>query len=476
MTCGWNILHVGEATIGLKKYNGKREYWDKEIDKLIKNRRQANKLFRVWSKHPNCSPELLQVLWDDYLDKKKRVATKVKQNEFNRKIKVISENAAKATSNPRSYWNMLRKLNNSNDYPIRIRDPEDHNKVIDDPVVIKEKLTKYWSTLGGTQSKINEEQKERIKELESASPEADSFNCVIFNADYVQAAIMKLKNGKAIGPDNVPGEFLKFGGTQLQDAMLKLFCKIKTVETIPSDWYEGYVKPLFKEGNHEILSNYRGITISSVAYKVLVSIIERQTMTFLEDKNILGECQGAFRKNRRCEDQIYSLKGMCTIRKKNKKNTFLAFLDVSKAFDTLDRTQLFNHIWDKGIQGKAWRLVKMLYQKVDNKVVFGKFESDAYEVLNGVKQGCIMSPCLFNLAMADLERMLHQCNGIEIGDRTVHGLFYADDIVLMANTDQELLHMLQKAHEFAQLWGLRFNSKNPKYLSLARDSQIRNGP
>ena len=91
----------------------------------------------------------------------------------------------------------------------------------------------------------------------------------------------------------------------------------------------------------------------------------------------------------------------------------------------------------KGIQGKAWCLIWMLYQCVDNRVIFGKFETETYEVSNGLKQGCIMSPCLFNLVLADLEEMLQKCEGINAGGLKVCGLFYADDIVLMADTECE---------------------------------------
>ena len=94
-------------------------------------------------------------------------------------------------------------------------------------------------------------------------------------------------------------------------------------------------------------------------------------------------------------------------RRSKGKKTFLGFLDVSKAFDTIDRDRLFTYLWDKGnIQGKAWQMIHMLYKHVDNKVIFGKYESELYEVINGVKQGCISSPCLFNLAMTDLRNML----------------------------------------------------------------------
>jgi hypothetical protein len=83
------------------------------------------------------------------------------------------------------------------------------------------------------------------------------------------------------------------------------------------------------------LDNYRGITLSSNVYKVFSKVIEKKIVSFLEDSNILGESQGAFRKNRRLEDHIF------TLQKKKEKNTYLAFLDLSKAFDRVWREGLF---------------------------------------------------------------------------------------------------------------------------------------
>ena len=110
----------------------------------------------------------------------------------------------------------------------------------------------------------------------------------------------------------------------------------------------------------------------------------------------------------------------------------------------------------------------MLYRKVENKVIFGRFESNTYEVLNGVKQGCILSPCLFNLAMIDLHDMLQECNGIDINGSKVHSLFYADDIVLMAQNEKSLLHMLKQDNLFSRKWGLKFNERKSQVLIIGK--------
>jgi putative NADPH-quinone reductase len=67
----------------------------------------------------------------------------------------------------------------------------------------------------------------------------------------------------------------------------------------------------------------------------------------------------------------------------------LAFLDLSKAFDRVWRDGLFALLWENGIKGKCWRLLRKMYEKVENKVIFGDFESDWFDQEFGLKQGCV---------------------------------------------------------------------------------------
>ena len=95
-----------------------------------------------------------------------------------------------------------------------------------------------------------------------------------------------------------------------------------------------------------MLSNYYGITISYVVYKMLVGRIEHQVIGYIEEYGILSDYQCAFLRARRCKDHMYCcLKGKCSLKKSRKQKTYLAFLDISKAFDTVDRTALFIDIF-----------------------------------------------------------------------------------------------------------------------------------
>ena len=472
------LRQAGKTTIGYKKFGSKRAFWDKEVDLLINNRKKANRLYRIWSSHSHCSPELLQTLWDDYRDKKRKVSEHIKHTTMVHKINVITKNAAKASKNPRAYWNMLRKFNKSSGYPLRIQNPENPNEIVDDPIEIKNILTNYWANLGKSNKDKNKDEIADVDKLKYAPPSPEALKTIRIDEDSLKKAINSLQNGKATGVDKIPGEFIKYGGKSLFNAFLYLLSIIKVTETMPDEWFEGIVKPLLKAGNKEDLNNYRGITISCVAYKVLVKIIETQVTGYCETNNLFGEYQGAFRKGRRCEDNLFSLKGICAIRKSKKQNTYLAYLDISKAFDTLDRDKLFIHVWNKGIQDKVWRLIKMLYQKVDNKVIFGSFESELFQVDTGVKQGCILSPTLFNLVTTDLENMLDSCHGVPLGETAIKGLYYADDIVLLATNGTQLQSMLDLAHQFASKWGLKFNKVKSQVMVIGKrlsDKQWRLG-
>ena len=188
-------------------------------------------------------------------------------------------------------------------------------------------------------------------------------------------------------------------------------------------------------------------------------------MAFHEDKNILGESQGAFRKDRRIEDHLFTLNGICSLCKSSKLKTYIAFLDLSKAFDRIWRDNLFYLLWKNGVQGKVWRLLKELYSTVSNKVVLGDLESEWLNQDNDAKQGCMFSPSHFSVMMKDLTDMLSVHNiGVPIASQIISELLYADDVALMAESESDLQTMLNIVSSFATKWNLEFNSNKSKVL------------
>jgi hypothetical protein len=113
-------------------------------------------------------------------------------------------------------------------------------------------------------------------------------------------------------------------------SLVDLFTAISDFEQIPSDWQNGIIKPIHKSGSLFELDNYRGITLSSNVYKVFSKVIEEKIVSYLEDNNILGESQGAFRKNRRLEDHVFTLQGICSLQKRRERIPISPFLTCRK--------------------------------------------------------------------------------------------------------------------------------------------------
>ena len=131
------------------------------------------------------------------------------------------------------------------------------------------------------------------------------------------------------------------------------------------------------------------------------------------------------------------------IRKSQGKKTWMAFLDFRKAFPSVWREGLWEKMKYYGIGGKFLRLCQDLYRDVGARVRVGKVFSERYTIDGGLRQGCILSPSLFSLFLMDLaEELERQGLGIRVRGTWMGACFFADDIVLLAESDNELQNML----------------------------------
>ena len=143
--------------------------------------------------------------------------------------------------------------------------------------------------------------------------------------------------------------------------------------------------------------SYRGISLASSVYKIYCSILNDRLYKWADDNKKLEDEQGGFRKNRSTTDQISSLTSIIDSRKKRKLSTFTAFIDFKKAYDFINRDKLWSRISNLGISGKMLNAVKSLYSSVSSCVKVNSFYTEWFGVSGGLRQGCILSPLLFNL-------------------------------------------------------------------------------
>ena len=150
-------------------------------------------------------------------------------------------------------------------------------------------------------------------------------------------------------------------------------------------------------------------------------------------------CQNGFWKGRNCMEHIFSLTTILQQRLKCKKSTFACFIDAKKVFDRVDRSLLWLKLSRIRFHGRIVDAVKSLYSHVNSAVRINGYHTDWFPVDLGVKQGCLLSPLLFAIFINDLADQIKQLGlGLPYGDDTLSILLYADDIVLLADTEQDM--------------------------------------
>ena len=155
--------------------------------------------------------------------------------------------------------------------------------------------------------------------------------------------------------------------------------------------------------------------------------------------------QNGFRKGKSTTDHISSLVNIIDTRKKLKKSTFCAFIDFKKAYDTINRPMLWKRLTDIGISGKMFQAVKSLYTSVKSCVRVNSYRTEWFDVNCGLRQGCVLtlSPLLFNLFIDDLAVFLKSLDlGVKVADENVCLMLYADDVVLLSESEADLQLLL----------------------------------
>ena len=182
----------------------------------------------------------------------------------------------------------------------------------------------------------------------------------------------------------------------------------------------------------------------------------------------LPDVQAGFRKDRGIRDQIAKI---CWIIKKARelqKNIYSCFIDYAKAFDCVDHNKLWEILKEMGIPDHLTCLLRNLYAGQGATVRTGHGTTDWFQIEKGIWQGCILSPCLFNLYAEYIMRNagLEEAQaGIKIAGRNINNLIYADDITLMAENKEELKSLLTKVKEESEKAGLKLNIQKTKIMA-----------
>ena len=203
--------------------------------------------------------------------------------------------------------------------------------------------------------------------------------------------------------------------------------------------------PIPKKGNAKECSNYRTITLNSHTSKVMLKIPQAGLQQYVNHE--LPDVQAGFRKGRGTGDQIANIPWIIEKTREFQKNIYFCFTDYAKAFDCVDHSRLWRILQEMGIPDHLTCLLRSLYVGQEATVRTRHGTTDWFQIGKGVCQGCILSPCLFNLYAEYIIRNagLDEAQaGIKIARRNNNKLRYTDDTTLMAESEEELKSLLMK--------------------------------
>ncbi|CAG2218387.1 unnamed protein product [Mytilus edulis] len=169
-------------------------------------------------------------------------------------------------------------------------------------------------------------------------------------------------------------------------------------------WSKGIITPIPKCSTADTRDplSYRGITLAPCSYKLFCSILNNRLVSWLETKNILHDEQNGFRGGRSTIDHLSTLTSIIETRKLRKLSTFAVFVDFKKAYDTVNRNLLFNDLNDLGISKHFLCVIKAIYSQVECAIKLNGHMTEWFSVNSGLKQGCVLSPILFNIFINSL--------------------------------------------------------------------------
>ena len=219
--------------------------------------------------------------------------------------------------------------------------------------------------------------------------------------EEIATAMKAIANAKAVGPDGLPAELLKLR-LQQDRTILREFHRLTILiwrqGKVPQQWKDAVITVLHKKGDKTECGNYRGISHVSHAGKVLLKVVARRLSAYCEAKGLLPEERCGFRPDRSTTDMMFVVRRLQEGGRKAGVSLHMCFIDLQKAYDTVDRTFLWQVLTCIGVPRQMIAVIRQFHDEMKACVRPDDGAcSDWFKVEQGLRQGCLLSPLLFNI-------------------------------------------------------------------------------
>ena len=241
----------------------------------------------------------------------------------------------------------------------------------------------------------------------------------------------------------------------------------------PELWAGGIRSAVFKSGKHNIVDNFRGITILPIMEKIFEAIVYK-CLTFVNEAfDEIDKYNNGFLGGNRTSDNLFILNGLVERQLSLGKELYVCYIDFSKAFDKINRSILFYKLIRNGWKGKVIDTFRSLYAKTHFKVKRNGRLSPPILSNIGVNQGGITSGLMFRKYMSDLSEYLSKQFGVVVSDDIVMHILWGDDLILFSDTVHGLQRQLHGLEKFCSRNKIIVNETKTKAMSFGATGQIK---
>ena len=296
-------------------------------------------------------------------------------------------------------------------------------------------------------------------------------------------------------PDELPVELLKLGLSDSSHEILLAFHDIIVAVwmtgEVPQEWKDATIQVLHKKKDRTECSNYRGLSLVAHAGKVLLKIVANRLGDFCEEAGILPEEQCGFRPQRSTTDMMFVVRRLQELGRTSNTSLEICFIDLAKAYDSVDRVLLWEILARFGVPPRMIKVIRMSHDGMRARVQLDDGDFSAwFNVCQGLRQGCVLSPLLFNiffaaviivvlqrfaedpLIVSDLVYLDDAPKGedgrprkkgtLEMVRRAVWGMLYADDAGVVSTSPRGLTRMMGVIAVTCQEFGLTVSEKKDR--------------
>ena len=288
------------------------------------------------------------------------------------------------------------------------------------------------------------------------------FKCV--SDQEIIIAIDNLENKSSTGCDGISNKLLKFIKDVVTKPLTLIINQMIVTGIYPKAFKTSKVSPLFKKGDNTLLSNYRPISLLPTISKIFERIIYNQLSNYFNDSNLLAEQQYGFRPRHSTELAAVKLVDFISHEMESGHTPTNIYVDLSKAFDTINYDILLDKLSYYGISGRALKLLKSYLLDRKQYVVYNNCNSNLVDVTTGVPQGLILGLLLFSIFINDLIHVTEKLKFIMYADDTT--IYFNLEDFDPATIERDINSELEKINVWLKLNKLSLNVKKNKICNL----------